>query len=270
MRLLAEFAPKDGRVLAGGQSLVPMMNFRLARPAYLIDINAVAGLDRLDAEDGVLAHRCAGAACRLPSSGRAGPAGGDAGQRGPAYRALSDPHRAALFAAALRTPIRLRSGAWWRRRWAPKWLRVSARGERRLRGRDFFQGPMTTALEADELLAEARLPLLPAGTRFGFAEFSRRAGDFAMAMALAVLESKATSSLGRASASAAPKPYRAASRGRGGAARREAGRSGVPSGGRGAAAAAIDPIDDSADRCAIPARAGRRDGVSRAEAGAAA
>jgi len=47
---------------------------------------------------------------------------------------------------------------------------------------------MTTALKPDELLAEARLPILPANTRFGFAEFSRRAGDFAMAMALAVLE----------------------------------------------------------------------------------
>jgi carbon-monoxide dehydrogenase medium subunit len=47
---------------------------------------------------------------------------------------------------------------------------------------------MTTALKPDEPLAEARLPILPANTRFGFAEFSRRAGDFAMAMALAVLE----------------------------------------------------------------------------------
>ena len=45
MRLLAELASQDGRVLAGGQSLVPIMNFRLARPAYLIDINAVAGLE---------------------------------------------------------------------------------------------------------------------------------------------------------------------------------------------------------------------------------
>jgi carbon-monoxide dehydrogenase medium subunit len=44
---------------------------------------------------------------------------------------------------------------------------------------------MTTALEADELLTEARIPLLAPGTRFGFSEFSRRAGDFAVAMALA-------------------------------------------------------------------------------------
>jgi aerobic carbon-monoxide dehydrogenase medium subunit len=43
VRLLAKFAPRDGRVLAGKQSLVPMMNFRMARPAFLIDINTVPG-----------------------------------------------------------------------------------------------------------------------------------------------------------------------------------------------------------------------------------
>src|SRR5438876_6264233 len=54
LRLLAELASQEGRVLAGGQSLAPMMAFRLARPAYLIDINAVAGLDRLAVRDGAL------------------------------------------------------------------------------------------------------------------------------------------------------------------------------------------------------------------------
>jgi len=47
VRLLAELAPQDGRVLAGGQSLLPMMAFRLARPAHLIDITTVAALDEL-------------------------------------------------------------------------------------------------------------------------------------------------------------------------------------------------------------------------------
>src|SRR5205085_5889833 len=64
---------------------------------------------------------------------------------------------------------------------------VSIGGERILQARDFFQGAMQTGLHPDELLAEARLPLLPPGTRFGFAEFSRRAGDYAMAMVLAVM-----------------------------------------------------------------------------------
>src|SRR5882724_3527585 len=61
VRLLAELAPREGRVLAGGQSLVPIMAFRLARPAHLIDINAVAGLDGFVARDGVF---CIGARVR--------------------------------------------------------------------------------------------------------------------------------------------------------------------------------------------------------------
>jgi carbon-monoxide dehydrogenase medium subunit len=60
----------------------------------------------------------------------------------------------------------------------------SARGTRMIAAADFFQGIMTTALEPDELLAVVRLPLLPAGARTGFYEFNRRAGDFAMGMAL--------------------------------------------------------------------------------------
>src|SRR5205823_13057615 len=64
---------------------------------------------------------------------------------------------------------------------------VGIKGERVIPAAGFFRGPMEAALEPDELLCEARLPLLPADTRFGFAEFSRRAGDYAQAMALAVL-----------------------------------------------------------------------------------
>ena len=60
----------------------------------------------------------------------------------------------------------------------------SVRGERVIEASEWFQGIMTTALAEDELLAEVRLPLLPAGSRAGFYEFSRRAGDYALAMAL--------------------------------------------------------------------------------------
>ena len=60
----------------------------------------------------------------------------------------------------------------------------SVRGERRIPARDYFQGIMTTALAEDELLVEVRLPILPPDTRFGFYEFNRRAGDFALGMAL--------------------------------------------------------------------------------------
>src|SRR5581483_1441096 len=65
-------------------------------------------------------------------------------------------------------------------------LAKSARGERVIAARDFFKGIMTTALADDELLVEARLPLLPDDARAGFYEFNRRAGDFALAMALGV------------------------------------------------------------------------------------
>ncbi len=62
---------------------------------------------------------------------------------------------------------------------------MSTRGVRRIAAKDFFDGVMTTTLEPDELLSEARLPILPDDTRFGFLEFNRRAGDFAIAMVLA-------------------------------------------------------------------------------------
>src|SRR5579884_4310120 len=91
---------------------------------------------------------------------------------------------AAPFAAAWQTPTRRRNGAWWRRRSMPLCGRSvpAANGSS---PRAFFRGAMETALAADELLCEARLPALPPDTRWGFAEFGRRAGDFALAMALA-------------------------------------------------------------------------------------
>jgi carbon-monoxide dehydrogenase medium subunit len=63
-------------------------------------------------------------------------------------------------------------------------IATSTRGTRTIAAADFFAGIMTTALAEDELLTEVRLPLLPADTRFGFQEFARRAGDFALGMAL--------------------------------------------------------------------------------------
>ena len=55
LKILAEVAPQDGRVLAGGQSLVPIMAFRLAKPAHLVDINDVAGLDKIASDGKALA-----------------------------------------------------------------------------------------------------------------------------------------------------------------------------------------------------------------------
>src|SRR5207302_10260590 len=86
---------------------------------------------------------------------------------------------------------------------------VGGRGGRRIAARDFFRGAMATALGPDELLAEARLPLLPQGTCCGFAEFSQRPGDYALAMALAVLRLEngviADARIGLGGAEAAPR-----------------------------------------------------------------
>ncbi len=182
--MLAELAPQDGRVLAGGQSLVPTMAFRLAKPAHLVDINGVAALNRLGVEDGKLVigacvrhaafHRqvCDGPLGKLLSEVVRHIAHFPIRNRGTFCGSLAHADPAsewALVLAALDGEV----------------LAKSASGERVITARDFFQGVMTTALREDELLAEARLPVLAAGTRCGFYEFSRRAGDFALAAAVA-------------------------------------------------------------------------------------
>ena len=103
---LAEVAPEDGRVLAGGQSLVPIMAFRLARPAHLVDINGVAALGRLAVEGDRLAiGACVRhAAFHRPVVARA--ARSAAVESGAPHRALSDPHARNL----LRQPRACRSG----------------------------------------------------------------------------------------------------------------------------------------------------------------
>jgi carbon-monoxide dehydrogenase medium subunit len=182
--LLAEVAPQDGRVLAGGQSLVPTMAFRLAKPAHLVDINGVAALDRLAVAGGKLVI---GACVRHAAFHRAV-------CEGPLGALLSD-----VVRHIAHYPIRNRGtfcGSLANADPASEWCLVmaaldgevvakSARGERTIAARDFFKGVMTTALRDDELLLEARLPILGADTRCGFYEFNRRAGDFAMAAALA-------------------------------------------------------------------------------------
>jgi carbon-monoxide dehydrogenase medium subunit len=181
--ILAEVAPHDGRILAGGQTLVPTMAFRLARPPHLVDINGVTGLDRLAVENDKL---CIGACVRHSAFQRAvveGPLGG-------------------LLSTVVRHiahyPIRARGtfcGSIANADPASEWCAVavalgaemvarSLRGTRVIPAHEFFLGIMTTALKDNELLTEVRLPLLSADTRFGFYEFNRRAGDFAIAMAL--------------------------------------------------------------------------------------
>jgi aerobic carbon-monoxide dehydrogenase medium subunit len=181
--LLAKLAGEDGRVLAGGQSLVPTMAFRLAKPAHLVDINGVEALNRIAVAGGKLTI---GACVRHAAFHR--PV-----CEGPLGQLLAD-----VVRHIAHYPIRNRGtfcGSLAHADPASEWCLVlaaldgevlakSARGERIIAARDFFKGVMTTALRDDELLVEARLPLPPADMRCGFYEFSRRAGDFALAAAL--------------------------------------------------------------------------------------
>ena len=183
LKILAEVAPQDGRVLAGGQSLVPIMAFRLAKPAHLVDINEIAGLDKIASDGKVLSI---GACVRHAAFHK---------------RVIDNPLGKLLTYVAhhiAHYPIRMRGtlcGSLAHADPASEWCLVAAtldatmvakstRGERLLAAKDFFAGIMATALAEDELLVEVRLPLLPADAKFGFNEFSRRAGDFAMAAAL--------------------------------------------------------------------------------------
>ena len=183
LKILSQVAPQDGRVLAGGQSLVPIMAFRLAKPAHLVDINEVAGLDRV-ANDGKILS--IGACVRHAAF----------------HKAVVDNPLGKLLTYVARHiahyPIRMRGtfcGSLAHADPASEWCLVAAtldaimvakstRGERLIAAKEFFTGIMSTALVEDELLAEARLPLLARDAKFGFNEFNRRAGDFAMAAAL--------------------------------------------------------------------------------------
>ena len=177
--LLADSGP-DARILAGGQRLVPVLNFRLARPQVLIDINRIPGLagiedrgDRLvigamtrqreiETSDSVaralpLLHEATRYVAHLPIRTR-GTVGGSIANADPA---AEDP----AVAAALEATMVCRS----------------RRGERRIAAAGFFVDVLTTALEPDEMLVAVEFPGIPDGAGAAFAEISRRDGDFALA-----------------------------------------------------------------------------------------
>jgi len=187
--ILAEVAPDDGRILAGGQSLVPTMAFRLARPAHLVDINGVEGLDRLYLDGDELSI---GACVRHAAFHR------------PVVEGCLGPLLSSVVRHIAHYPIRQRGtfcGSLAQADPASEWCltavtldatmtAMSVRGSRTIGAQDFIEGIMTTALADDELLTEARLPIPPGDTRFGFSEFNRIAGGFAVAMVLAAYRLK--------------------------------------------------------------------------------
>ncbi|MEE8334246.1 MAG: xanthine dehydrogenase family protein subunit M [Alphaproteobacteria bacterium] len=179
LTLLRDHAP-DARLLAGGQSLVPMLNFRLSRPGLLIDLNGIADLayirdqgdhlaigamtreraiedSELVREAVPLLHEATLRIGHLSIRNR-GTIGGSLANADPAAE-----YPAVVLALDCEMVIR------------------SAHGQRRVAAGDFFQGALTTAIEPDELLAEIVVPKAPAGSGSAFVEIARRRGDFALA-----------------------------------------------------------------------------------------
>ena len=168
------------KALAGGQSLLPTMAFRLAMPTLLVDLRRLAGLDRITlGEDGVrlgakvrwrdieddtrlrTAHPLLAAAITHVAHYQIRNRGTVGGNLAHADPAAEMPGVAVACDAEL--------------------VLTGSKGTRVVRSADFFLGPLTTALADDELIVEVRLPAWPAARRWGFEEFARRRGDFAVA-----------------------------------------------------------------------------------------
>jgi carbon-monoxide dehydrogenase medium subunit len=170
----------DAKVLAGGQSLIPMMRFRLAQPALLVDINRIDGLEYIREEDGWLKigaltreasldrsatvrtnYRLLSDTCHMiadPTVRNLATIGGNLSHADPA-----NDHPAAMLAYGAQV---VASG--------PKGSRVIAI-------EDFFQGPFESALTHDELLTEVRIPIPEPFSSGAYQKMERRAGDFATA-----------------------------------------------------------------------------------------
>jgi len=177
--LLAEHAD-EAKVLAGGQSLVPLLAMRLARPSQLIDINNVDGLTGIRPLDGdgvVLgaltrereAERASLVTERAPVLAEALPLIGHVSIRN---RGTVGGSLAHADASAELPAVAIVTGA--------DMVVRSTRGERVVPAAEFFAGHFTTSMADDELLTEVRIPGGPPGAGWAFYEIARRHGDFAL------------------------------------------------------------------------------------------
>jgi CO/xanthine dehydrogenase FAD-binding subunit len=185
IELLAEHGD-DAKILAGGQSLLPMLALRLARPAVLIDINRVSELAGISV-NGVLTI---GALTRHRAVERSKTVAAAAPKLAAAMRYVG--HDAIRTRGTLGGSVAHADPA----AEAPMIMRVlggsvvaaSVRGRRIIDADSLFQGFLTTSLEADELVTEIQLPLLGGRSGWSVHEFSRRSGDFALVGAAIVLQ----------------------------------------------------------------------------------
>lgn len=191
--LLAEHG-EQAKVLAGGQSLIPVLAMRLASPAHIVDINRIAGLDAVRADAtgvtvGALArHRAVerdrGAQPVVPLLAQALRlvAHPTIRNRGTTVGSLAhaDP------AGEMTTVLALCGGTV---------TAESAAGRRTITVGDFFRGPLESALRPDELAVEAFFPALPVGAGTAFVEIARRHGDYALCGVGAIVELDGSGSL---------------------------------------------------------------------------
>ncbi len=211
LALLGEHGER-AKLLAGGQSLIPLLNFRFARPEIVIDINRITSLAYVRGQDGGVTigaltrqhvlERAAAVVERVPVLAEAchlighlpirhrGTVGGNLAHADPASE---------LPAATVALGAEM--------------VAASRQGRRTVAAEDFFVGPLTTILRSDELLVEIRVPGLPPRTGGAFVEISRRAGDYALlgAAALVTLDASGRCTRARiALCGAGPTPIRAA------------------------------------------------------------
>ena len=170
----------EAKPIAGGQSLMPMLAFRMASPSLLVDLRKLPDLNRITiADDGVrlgamvrwrdieddvrlrAAHPLLAAAIAHVAHYQIRNRGTVGGSLAHADPAAEMPGIALTCDAEIAV--------------------MGAAGPRTIRAQEFFLGPLTTALAPDEIIVEVRLPAWPARRRWGFQEFARRRGDFALA-----------------------------------------------------------------------------------------
>lgn len=169
----------DAKILAGGQSLVPTLNFRLASPKVIIDINKVKDLDYVQETDGKLAI---GAMTRQTTLELSEMVRSKCGLLSDATELIGHPqtrNRGTVGGSIVHadptaelTAIALALNA--------EMVIVSTEGKRTDSADDFFISVMTTNLEPEEMLVEVRFPVLPSRTGWAFEEFALRHGDFAV------------------------------------------------------------------------------------------
>ncbi len=184
--LLAE-AGDEGKVLAGGQSLIPLLNFRLAYPEVLVDIGRIEGLDHIRVDDDrvvigaratqsrVLDDPAVAAACPLLVEALGLVAHEAIRNRGTVAGSVAHADPSAELPAVLRLLGGMVTA-------------VSTAGTREIAADHLFVGPLQSALQVDELLTEVAFPLAPPGQGTAIVEHTLRSGDYALAGVTALVD----------------------------------------------------------------------------------